>query len=44
MIIILFTLFVITVVSILGIEEDLDCYEELERKIRNKRWEKNERD
>lgn len=32
MIIILFTLFVIIVVSILGIEEDLDCYEEFNRK------------
>lgn len=32
MIIILFTLFVIIVVSILGIEEDLDCYEEFDRK------------
>ena len=34
MIIILFTLFVIIVVSILGIEKDLDCYEEFERKKR----------
>ena len=32
MIIILFTLFVIIVVSILGIEEDLDYYEEFDRK------------
>ena len=44
MIIILFTLFVIIVVSILGIEEDLDSCDKFERKIRNKRWEKNERD
>ena len=39
MIIILFTLFVIIVVSILGIEEDLDCYEEFDRKKRGKRGE-----
>ena len=32
MTIILFTLFVIIVVSILGIEEDLDSYEEFNRK------------
>ena len=32
MTIILFTLFVIIIVSILGIEEDLDCYEEFDRK------------
>ena len=32
MIIILFTLFVIIVVGILGIEEDLDYYEEFDRK------------
>ena len=37
MIIILFTLFVIIVVSILGIEEDLDCYEEFDRKKRGKK-------
>ena len=36
MIIILFTLFVIIIVSILGIEEDLDSYEEFERKKRGK--------
>ena len=36
MIIILFMLFVIIVVSILGMEEDLDCYEEFERKKRGK--------
>lgn len=36
MIIILFTLFVIIVVSILGIEEDLDSYEEFGRKKRGK--------
>lgn len=37
MIIILFTLFVIIVVSLLGIEEDLDCYEAFDRKKRGKR-------
>jgi len=36
MIIILFALFVIIVVSILGIEEDLDSYEEFSRKKRGK--------
>lgn len=36
MIIILFTLFVIIVVSILGIKEDLDSYEEFDRKKRGK--------
>lgn len=36
MIIILFTLFVIIVVSILGIEEDVDSYEEFDRKKRGK--------
>ena len=36
MIIILFTLFVIIVVSILGIKEDVDCYEEFSREKRGK--------
>ena len=39
MIIILFTLFVIIVVSILGIEEDLDCYDESENIKRRMKWE-----
>lgn len=37
MIIILFTLFVIIVVGILGIEEDLDCYEEFDHIKRGKK-------
>lgn len=39
MIIILFTLFVIIVVSILGIEEDVEAHDEFERLRRGKRGE-----
>lgn len=39
MIIILFTLFVIIVVSILGIEEDVDFYDEFENIKRRMKWE-----
>ena len=42
--IILFILFVVLVIWALGIEEDVETHDELERKIRNKRWEKNEKD
>ena len=42
--IILFILFIIVVIWALGIEEDVESHDEFERKIRNKRWEKNERD
>lgn len=39
MVIILFTLFVIIVVSILGIEEDVDFYDEFENIKRRMKWE-----
>ncbi|WP_373742834.1 hypothetical protein [Jeotgalibaca porci] len=44
MVIILFTLFVIIVVGVMGIEEDLDSCDKFERKTPNKRCGKNERD
>ena len=44
MMITIFTLFVIIVVSFLGIEEDLDCYEEFDRKKKREEYDEHDQE